>query len=349
MAYAGVFRIINRNYGNISSNPSLTAQIDQVFDSMETTVNNQLTQFDASSYLVGTANATSLVSAGGTHDLADRFKYFYLEVGGGLGADLGGIGPQKLLTQSDAITNVKGLSGGMNMTLGAPGSLLRIPKIGWFQPENFKLYLNFSQFSRSMQDVSFEYSSYGLMGQYRILGGNSLLMGALKWNGVDVTTGFKCSKIKVLFSKSMSETVQQDISDPMLGGTQSMTMTYSATAQLGASANITTIPIEVTTGVGALYFLDAYLGLGTDLNFGSADSIISTPGSVTAQESSGQAGTMSGDIEFDLGQKGRPQTFNTRYLFGFGYDFRILSLMMQYNRNLSNTAESIHFGLAAHF
>lgn len=58
---------------------------------------------------------------------------------------------------------------------------------------------------------------------------------------------------------------------------------------------------------------------------------------------------MGGDIEFDLGQKGRPQAFNTRDLMGLGYDFRVLSLMLQYNRNLSNTAESIHFGIAAHF
>lgn len=346
---AGVFRITNRTYGNISGNASLTAQIDQVFDSMETEVNASLTQFDASTYLTGTANATALATVGGTHDLAHRFNYLYLEVGGGLAADVGGMGPQKLMSQSDPIKSVEGLSGAINMTIGATGSLLRIPKMGSLEPERLKLYLSVAQFSRSMQDVSFDYASYGLMGQYNWIGEQSVFFGSLKWNGVDITTGVKYSKIKVLFSKTFSETLQQDISDPSLGGTQTLTMTYSSQSQLGANANITTIPIEITTGVRFLYLLDTYVGLGTDINFGSADSIISSPGTVSAQEASGAAGTMGGDIEFDLGQQGKPQAFNTRYLIGLGYDLRVFSLMMQYNRNMSNTAESIHFGIAAHF
>ncbi len=346
---AGVFRIVNRTYGNISSNPALVAQIDQLFNTMETEVNNQLTQFDAGSYLKGTANATALASTGGTHDVAQRFKYFYLEAGGGLSADLGGIGPLKLMNDSNSVTEVKGLSGAMNFTIGAPGNLLQIPKVNMFDPERFKLYLGLAQYSRKVDLVKFDYQSYSLMGQYHFLDNRSFLLGAFKWNGVDVTTGFKYNKIKILYSKNFSESVQQTVTDPSIGGTQTMTMSYSTLAQLGANAAVTTIPLEVTTSVGVLYIFDFIAGFGTDFNFGSSSSIISSPGSVTAQESTGLAGTMSGDIEFDLGQKSSPQAMSSRYLLGVAYDFRVMSFLMQYNRNITNHAESIHFGLAAHF
>lgn len=348
-SYAGVFRIINRNYGNASNIPSFVSQIDTLFDSMETEVNNQLSQFDARSYLSGTANSTALATAGGTHDLAGRFKYFYLEAGGGFGADIGGGGFQSFSSKTKTVSEVKGLSGGFNFTLGLPAKALFIPNIGAVNSENLNLYLSIAQLNKSVDDVNFNYQFFGLMGQYHFLGNYSALLGAFKWNGVNLTTGIKYSRIKILFSKTITETVQQDVSDPSIGGTQTMTMTYSTLAQLGANANITTIPVEVSTSVGLLYLFDAYVGLGADLNFGSANSVISSPGSVSATEPSGLAGTMSGDIEFDLGQKSSPQSFNTRYMLGFGIDFKVLSYMLQYNRNLSNSVESIHLGVAAHF
>lgn len=346
---AGVFRIVNRSYGNISGNSTLVAQIDQLFNTMETGVNNQLSQFDAGSYLNGTANATALASSGGTHDIAQRFKYIYLEVGGGLSADLGGIGPLKLMQNSSSVTEVKGLSGAMNLTLGTTANVLRIPKFSVVDPERLKIYLGLAQFSRSVDSVNFEYMSYSLMGQYRFFDQRSYLYGTFKWNGLDFTTGFKYNNIKILYSKNFSETVQQTITDPSIGGSQSMTMTYTTNAQLGAKSSVTTIPMEVTSSVGVLYLFDFIFGLGTDFNFGSTTSIISSPGSVTAQESSGLAGTMSGDIEFDLGQKSSPQSMSSRYLLGVALDFRAVSFLLQYNKNITNHAESIHFGVGAHF
>ncbi len=344
---AGVFRIANRTYGNVSD-PSVTAQIDQAFNAMETQVNTELAQFDAESYLQGTANATALASSGGTHDLANRFRYFYFSVGGGLGADLGGKSLKDFTNDSSSINSAKGLSGNMNITIGAPGHLVNLPKMSWFDPQNFKLYISYSQFGRSVQEVSFDYLSYSLMGQYHFFGHHSMLLGALKWHGLDITTGFKYSKIKVLFSKSFNETVQQTLTDPGFGSTN-MTMSYASTGKLGASANITTIPIEASTSVGLLYFLDGFVGLGTDLNFGSATSIISAPGTVTATEQTNALGTMGGDIEFDLGQKSNAQALSSRYLMGLSFDLRVLSLTMQYNHNMSNSAESLHLSLGAHF
>jgi hypothetical protein len=344
---AGVFRIVNRTYGSLSD-PTVTSQIDTAFNEMESLVNAQLTQFDAETYLEGTANTTALASAGGTHDLANRFRYFYFSVGGGLAADLGGKSPQEFFKDSSNMSSFKGLSGNMSLTIGAPGNVLRLPKMGWFQPENFKIYMSYSQFSRKIESTDFDFLSYGLMGQYHFFGHHSLALGALKWHGVDVTTGFKYNKIKVLFSQSFSQALSQPLDYDALGD-PTLDMTFANTALLGATANITTVPLEASTSVGLLYCLDAYVGLGTDFNFGSASSVISAPGSVTATESTNTLGVMSGDIEFDLGQKASAQALSSRYLMGFALDFRVLSLNLQYNHNMSNRAESLHLSVGAHF
>lgn len=344
---AGVFRITNRQYGNLSD-PTLTAQIDQLFNTMESQVNTSLSQFDASTYLNSVANATSIASSGGTHDVANRFKYFFVSVGGGLAADLGGKSVKDLVSNSDSVTSAKGLSGAMNITIGAPGNVINLPKFGSFDPQNFKLYMSYSSISRSFNDASFDYLSYSLMGQYHFFGHQSLLLGAVKWHGLDVTTGFKYSKLKAVISQSLNETAQQTLNDPGHGN-PTMTMTYQSTAQLGANVNITTIPIEASTSVGLLYFLDGYFGVGTDLNFGSANSIITAPGTVSATEPSHVLGTMSGDIEFDLGQKSGAQSVASRYLMGLSFDIRVMSLNLQYNHSLTNHTESLYLSLGAHF
>lgn len=347
---AGIFRITNRSFGNLDSNDpshaSLITEINTMFDTMENQVNGQLTQFDASSYLSGTANATALASSGGTHDLANRFKYVYVSVGAGLAADLGGKSFTDLAKDSESVNSAKGLSGNMSLSLGVPGNFLNLPKVGGFQPENSKVYMSYSQYSKSVEDVSFDYLTYSLMGQYHFFGYRSALLGSVKWNGVDFTTGIKYSKIKVLYSKAFNQSVSEQITAP---GNPTMNMNMSTTAQLGANASITTIPFEVSTSIGLLYFLDGFVGLATDLNYGSADSIISAPGNVTATETSNTLGTMSGDIEFDLGQQGKAQAMSSRYLLGLAFDLRLVSLTFQFNRNITNSAEALHLSLGAHF
>lgn len=68
-----------------------------------------------------------------------------------------------------------------------------------------------------------------------------------------------------------------------------------------------------------------------------------------SESSTGLARPMSGDIEFDLVEKSSPQSMSSRYLLGVAYYFRVISFLMQYYRNNTEHAESIHFGLGAHF
>lgn len=336
---AGVFSITNRNYGNVSSNTTLVNEIDTAFNLLETNINSQLSQFDTTSYLQGVANSTPLSSAGNTHDHASRFRYFYLSVAGGAAADLPG-GFNSTMTAD----NLKGLSGSYQMTLGFNATVFHIPRFSVIEPERLKIYFGIASQKLSQNKINLDFSAYSLMFQYRFFPHYSFAYGLFKWNGVYVTTGFKYTKLKILYTESFNEKVTQNLT-----GGAVLNMNMANTVSLGAETSATTIPIDVSSSIGFFYIFDLYLGIGSDINSGSAKSIISAPGKVTATESTNLMGTMSGDINFDLGEKANTQTFVTRSFIGAAIDFRICSVGLQYTKSASNSTQALSLQLTAQF
>jgi hypothetical protein len=342
---AGVFRITNRQYGNLDSNalPAVQTEIDNAFNLMEQQVNTQLSQFDASNYLQGVANSTALASNGITHDSANRFRYFLFSIGGGVAADLS---DSSGVSSNSDVNNFSGLSGTYQMTFGFRSTLFRIPKFWVIEPERLKIYFGVASQKFKKDQLDFNFSTYSLMFQYRFFYDYRLAWGLFRWGGVQLTTGIKSSHLKILYTESFNKTQTQNLSAP---GNPTLNMAFNATAQLGAETSATTIPVDVSSSIGLFYLFDLYAGVGTDINAGTTKSIISAPGSVTATETSGTLGTMSGDIEFDLGESAKSQSFVTRSFVGAALDFRIFSVGIQYTKAVSNSTQGVSLNLAAHF
>lgn len=345
---AAVFQITNRQYGNLDATlfPTVQAEIDNAFNLLENQVNTQLNQFDSSTYLKGVANSTALASNGLTHDNASRFKYFFFSIGGGMAADLGSTDPASLLNGSNKVDSFHGLSGTYQMTFGFKATIFKIPKFWLIDPERLKFYFGFASQKFSQDQVDFNFSAYSLMMQYRFFPEYNFGWGLFKWGGVTVTTGVKSTQLKILYTKSFSESQTQSLSVP---GNPTLNMAMNSTVSLGAETAATTIPIDISSAVGVLYLFDLYAGFGTDINSGSTKSIISAPGSVSATETSGQLGAMSGDIQFDLGDKASSQSFVTRSFIGAAFDVRLLSIGIQYTKAMSNSTQALSLNLTAHF
>lgn len=341
---AAVFQIKNRQYGNLDTNsfPTVQAEIDNAFNLMEEQVNSQLSAFDASNYLQGVANSTALASNGITHDNASRFNYFLFAIGGGLAADIGDSTP----SADSNLNSFSGLSGTYQMTFGFRGTTFRIPKFWIIDPQRLKIYFGMASQTFSQDQLTLDFSSYSLMFQYRFFQEYSFFWRLFRWGGVHLTTGVKSTKLKILYTENFSKSQTQTLSSP---GNPVLNMQYNATAQLGAETAAATIPIDVSSSIGYLFIYDLYAGFGADINTGTTKSIISAPGTVTANESSNTLGTMSGDIEFDLGDKAQSQPFVTRTFVGTALDFRVFSVGFQFTKATSNSAQAISINLAAHF
>jgi hypothetical protein len=345
---AAVFKIANRNYGllNVEQFPTVKAEIDNAFNLIEDQVNAELSAFDSSSYLKGVANSTALAGNGITHDSASRFKNFFFSIGGGLAADLGGNGLSSIASSSNSIDSFSGLSGTYQMTFGFKATIFKVPKIWLIEPERLKFYLGFASQKLSQSEVDFDFSAYSLMFQYRFFSEYNFGWRLFRWGGVNITTGVRSSKLKILYAKTFSQTQAQSLSNPPGAN---LTATMNSNVSLGAETTATTIPFDVSSGVGVLYLFDLYAGFGTDINSGTTKSIISAPGSVSATENTGQLGTMSGDIQFDLGDKASSQAFVTRTFVGAAFDLRLLSIGFQYTKAMSNSTEGLSLNLSAHF
>lgn len=344
-AHAGVFSITNRNYGN-ASDPTVISQINAAFDALQNQVNSKLTVFDTSSYLTGVANSTPIASSGFSEDHASRFKYFFISITGGIAADLGGTSLNSIANGSTNISDFKGLTGAYQFTFGTKASYFNIPKWQFIDPDQMKLYLGVAQTNLSRDNVDFSFESYSLTAQQHFLTDLKYAWGTFAWNGLLVSTGFKYSRLNVSYSKSFAASTQQNLSAP---GNPTLTLNFNNTVNLGAKSTITSIPIDVSSSVSVMYLFDLYAGLGTDLNFGSTQSIINAPGTLSGTESSGTLGTMSGNINIDLGDKKSPQFFDGRYYIGGALDLRVLSLGLQYTKAVTNNSQGISFQLAAHF
>ncbi len=346
-ANAGVFRIKNRSYGNVTEQAVVT-QIDSAFDTLETQINSKLTNFDTSDYLKGISNSSSIASSGITEDHDYRFKYFYFGLSGGIAADMGSTSLTSL-TNGGKIDDFKGVNGNFQLTIGMPAWYFKIPKWKFINPDEMKFYMGYASQNFSQDNYKFAFNSFSFIAQQHFLTNYNFGWGLFNWNGLLVSTGIKYSQLQVLYSQTFSESSQQTISAPPITPDPNLTFNFTNTVSLGAKTNITTIPVDVSSSIKVLYLFNLHGGFGADINMGSSQSIIKAPGQLSGSESSGLLGTFSGDIEFDLGDKASPQVLDARYFFGGSMDFRVFSFGLQYTKAITNNAQGISFQLGAHF
>ena len=89
------------------------------------------------------------------------------------------------------------------------------------------------------------------------------------------------------------------------------------------------------------YILSLYTGLGLDLSFGSAESIVDLNAPITL--GGGGNGNPVGSL--DLGQEGSPTSVAPRFFFGTQFNISVLKLGIQLDKSLSDEAYGVNLGL----
>ncbi|MCB1147761.1 MAG: hypothetical protein KDK38_13255, partial [Leptospiraceae bacterium] len=164
----------------------------------------------------------------------------------------------------------------------------------------------------------------------------------------DVTTGLNYSKMKVQVKAPINQTITQT----NVGGSgQNLTGTFKGDAVLGPEVGITSIPIEVSSAVTALYLLKLYAGLGADITVGSADMVANLQNqSLTGKIGTGaNAETVTGDVKLDLGGSSGPDFFAMRAFLGMHLDFKVLNIFVQANHSFTTGAYGVTTGARVYF
>ncbi len=292
------------------------SQWDQLISELQTTVNANFPTVETGQYTKGMANAAAMASTGTASTYGASFKYGLVGGSVAVGVDLG---EGNKLTEIDA-KKVAGFAIQSAVVLGFTPGAVTSGQWGPIDPARLRMYLSFLALDQTQDGADISFTSMGLVGQYRLIEERSLGLSVLKWNGVDVSSGFRIAKNKFSYTQTLSA-----IPTTVNGVTATVA---AAPATIGADVNVFSVPVEVSTSVRLLYILNFFGGMGGDFNFGSSKAIadysttISVPG-----------GTATGAL--DLGGDTSPTPWNLRAFGGLGLEFAIGQINLGVGKSLT--------------
>jgi hypothetical protein len=313
--------------GTKPSGPITQSQWEQLISELQTSVNENFPAVETGQYTKGMANSAAMASTGTASTYGASFKYGLVGGSVALGVDLG---EGNKLSDFDA-KKVAGFAIQSAVVLGFTPGAVTSGQWGPIDPARLRVYLSFLSMDQTQDEADVSFTSMGLVGQYRLIEERSLGLSVLKWNGVDVSSGFRIAKNKFSFTQTLPSFAQTSTG---------VTATVAAApATIGADVNVFSVPVEVSTSVRLLYILNFFGGLGGDFNFGSSKAISDYSTTINVSPD----GTATGEL--DLGGNTSPTPWNLRAFGGLGLEFAIGQLNLGIGKSLTAGAWSANLGL----
>lgn len=279
--------------------------VSEAFQKLENTVNNDLPDADQSTYLAGMADASVASPKGVGVDYINDIDVFVVGLGLGVGAHLGNNTFSDLVGGDLDGEQLRGIGFAPSLMLGINLGMFDLPEWEYFDPNKIKLMVNFFTFKKDDTDFNAKMTNFGIHARYKLLEDKAILPAKmLHWHGVNIVTGFEYNSLELLYSRTET-TTETDVNT-------GINATLTGTINVGAKVNTMSIPVAASTGITLGYAFSLYGGLGADISFGSAESIVSLPVSISAN---GGAASATGGL--DLGQKDGPSTILPRAFVGF--------------------------------
>ncbi len=282
---------------------------------IEASVNENLPEADASTYLQGTADANALSSSLVGVDYANEAKTFLLSPNIGAGVNLGEYQLGDLLTGDVKGKNLRGLGATPSLLLG-----LNLAKLGLKKYSKWRLFLNFGQLKPKSDTFNLEVITYGLHVRYRIFKpkawwGTRLL----RWNGLHFSTGVQSQSLKVNYSERKNE-------DFTVSG-QTASIDGDIVAQV--ESETLSVPLELSSGIQFLYLFTFFAGIGINYYQGETSARAGGDLPITSSIPGSQ---LTGVLR--LGEKARPEEFGARTFAGLQINLpavKLLSAQLDHN------------------
>ena len=306
--------------------------LDAVLTELEEGVNSSIPDAEQTTYLEGMANASVMSTKGSGVDYASDisilgFTYNIL----GIGIASGDSTFFDVISGDINETDLAGIGLQMSFTLGVNLRLLPIDNFLGFDLNKTKLYLQ--GFSADIPDTtSFkgDFNVYGIHLQYKWIEPASI--GLVKWGGVDISTGIEYQQLHL-------ELIVPFTNETEAGG--GYTASFTGDVNVGADVSTYSIPFEISTYARVLYSLKPYMGLAGDLNFGSAESIVTSDQTISFSGTT--SGTVAGSI--NLGESVAPTFFTMRWFAGVQADIWLFKMFAQFQQSLTIDTWSTNLGV----
>jgi hypothetical protein len=174
-----------------------------------------------------------------------------------------------------------------------------------------------------IEGFSFSNLTLGLLVNYQILPQMKFLGGLVHWRGVNLGSGFIYQGTTIGYNLKM-DTISQYIGTVGIPnyGNRDLNLLINPELTLDMKINTYTIPLEATTSVKLLYFLNLAIGLGADLGFGKSDIKIGMSSNIDINGLEGINEIRqdnSGYVSVNAGGDMAPSVFNVKLMAGIGF------------------------------
>jgi hypothetical protein len=172
---------------------------------------------------------------------------------------------------------------------------------------------------------SFKSMSFGLMANYQILSQKSILAGLLLWRGLNLGAGFIYQGTEIS-SKVKLDPIEQEVNTSGIGDLIGVTPVLRIDPRIALDIKVTTytIPLEASTSIRFLRFLNLALGAGVDLGFGTSDMKIGASGDVDITGIDKVSAIIKvdtpGNVTVTAGGDMSPNLFNPKLMTGLGFN-----------------------------
>jgi len=176
-------------------------------------------------------------------------------------------------------------------------------------------YFNLKGDELGLDGFSFNTFSIGATANYQLVPSIKIATGVLLWRGVNVGSGFLYSGTKIGYSMNL-EQQKQSFSDTTNGIFGELTIDPKII--LDMQIDTFTVPIEVTTAVKLLWFLNIPFGVGVDFGFGKSDMKVGMEGDINVTGLSGVSQSKPGNLSVTAGGDMPPFPANLKLMTGVG-------------------------------
>ena len=186
-----------------------------------------------------------------------------------------------------------------------------------FLLDDLYLGVKFGVLSMDVGDFNFDSLTFGVLANYQIFEEKEVVLGLIKWRGLSVGSGLIYQKNDTSYALDL-DTLESGTFEAATG--YSGTVTLDQSIDLGVETWSMSIPVEVTTAVRLLYFLNLSVGLGADLSFGGSEIILKSGGDTNLTGGLANVQETSGNVKIDGGTEGDgPNFIRPRIMAGIGF------------------------------
>ncbi|MDR0474060.1 MAG: hypothetical protein LBH43_10370 [Treponema sp.] len=298
----------------------LNDEFVRVFKDLESELKGDLGDIDVNpKELIGAFGNASVFSSDGATQRGYRgYNIFAVTVGAMVGFQLP-VSPFKIMDEFDNLSNK--LQDEADIKLGLDAQLLNV-QVGInssFLIKNLYLGFKFGYMNLGLtEELTFKTSSFGVLGNYQWQPRRKIAAGMLLWRGVNLGAGLIYQKTDLGFEMAL-DTIGGDYAPIDFYG-NTITTELTPKINMGLSMNTVTVPLEAVTSVRLLYFLNAALGFGIDLGFGSSKLEASAAAELKFTGLPPEVEQIQdASITAKMGGENGPSFFNPKVITGLGF------------------------------